>query len=75
MSEPREVEIIEAVDVFSADPARTGKKDTWITYKTADGRAYMITLPAESATEQEIQKRIREAEAKRTAIIGKKFTV
>lgn len=72
---PKEIEIIEAVEVISADPSRMGKKDTWVTYKYADGRTYMLIMPAELATESEIEKRIRTQEAARQKLIGKKFSV
>lgn len=71
----KEVEITEAVEVFSAEPSRAGKKDTWITYKYPDGRMYMLTMPAEMATEIEIDKRIKAQEAARQKMIGHKVSL
>lgn len=70
-----EIEIIEAVDIFSAEPARIGKKDSLVTYTVDKTRTYMITLPAEEATEERITEEIRKAEEARGRIIGKKFEV
>lgn len=70
-----EIEIIEAVEMFSADPARMGKKDALVTYTVDKARTYMITLPAEEATEERIEQEIRKAEEARGRIIGKKFEV
>ena len=70
-----EIEIIEAVDMFSPEPARVGKKDTLVTYTVDKTRTYMITLPSEEATEDAILTKIKEAEEARGKIIGKKFEV
>lgn len=77
MAEPakNEIAITEAVDVFSMDPARAGKKDAWITYKYPDGRTYILTMPAELATEAEIEKRIKAQEVNRHKTIGRKITI
>lgn len=75
MVDKLEVEITEAVEVFAQDPTRVGKKDTWVTYKYPDGRMYMITLPAELATEAEIDRRIKAAEVARTKQVGRKVTI
>lgn len=68
-----EIEIIEAMDVPSADPARLGQLDTWVTYRVAGARVYSLTVAKEEATEAEIESRIRAAEAERAKLIGKKF--
>ena len=70
-----EVEIVEAVEVYSVDPKRLGKKDTLVTYKREDGRTYFVTLPSEEATEVRIVQEIKKAEAERDKLIGKKFEV
>jgi len=70
-----EIEITEAVEIFSADPARVGKKDTLITYTVDKTRTYMIVLPAEEATEAKIVEEIKKVERERAKLIGKKFTI
>lgn len=70
-----DIEIIEAVDIFSAEPARVGKKDSLITYTVNKVRTYMITVPSEEATEERILEEIRKAEEARGRLIGKKFEV
>ena len=70
-----EIEIIEAIDVPTADPARLGKLDTWITYKVEGARVYSLAIPKEFATEEKIMQSIREAEEGRAKLIGRKFTV
>jgi hypothetical protein len=70
-----EIEITEVVEVYSADRARLGKKDVWITYTVDKVRPYMITLPAETATETTILAEIKKREAERAKLVGKKFTV
>ena len=70
-----EIEIIEAVDIFSTDPARIGKKDSLVTYTVNKVRTYMIVIPSEEATEARIEEEIRSAEEARGKIIGKKFEV
>lgn len=70
-----EIEIIEAVDIFSADPGRIGKRDRLVTYTVDKRRTYMITLPAEEATEDRIIEEVRKVEEARGKLIGKKFEV
>jgi len=70
-----DIEIIEAVDIFSAEPARIGKKDSLITYTVNKVRTYMITVPSEEATEDRILEEIRKSEEARGRLIGKKFEV
>lgn len=70
-----EIEIIEAVQIFSPEPARVGKKDTLVTYTVDKRRTYMITLPSEEATEDRITEAIRKTETDRGKLIGKKFEV
>lgn len=70
-----EIEIIEAVDIFSTDPARVGQKDTMVTYTVDKRRTYMVILPAEEADEARIEAAIRQAEEARGKLIGKKFEV
>ena len=70
-----EIKIIEAVEIFSAEPARVGKKDTLITYTVDKIRTYMIVIPSEEATEERIVETIRKAEESRGRIIGKTFEV
>ena len=70
-----EIKITEAVEIPSPDPARLGKKDTWVTY-TVDGvRSYSIIIPYELATEERIEQEIRKAELERAKLIGKTFEV
>lgn len=69
------IKISEAVEIYSADPGRLGRKDALVTY-TVDGvRTYMITIPAEDATPERITEKIREAEEARSKLIGKEFEV
>ena len=69
------IKIIEAVDIPSAEPARLGMKDSWVTY-TVDGvRTYAVTLHAEDATPERIQEEIRKAETARAQIVGQEFEV
>ena len=70
-----EIEIIEAIDVPSAALDRLGQLDKWITYRVAGTRVYSLTMPKEEATEEAIEQAIREAEADRAKLIGKKFEV
>jgi len=70
-----EIVIVDAVEVYSADRARLGKKDTWITYTVDGARTYMITLPAEIATEAVITAEIKKREAERAKLVGKKITL
>lgn len=70
-----QIKIIEAVDLFSADPERLGKKDRMITYTVDGARRYMIVIPAEEATEERIMEEIRTAEESRARLIGKEFEV
>ena len=70
-----EIEIIEAVDIFSTDPARIGKKDTLVTYTVNKTRTYMIVLPSEEATEELIMREITSKEKERAKLVGRKFTV
>lgn len=70
-----EVKIIEAVEIYSPDPARVGKKDTLVTYTVDKLHTYLITIPAEDATEDRIMEAIRKAEQARGKLIGKTFEV
>lgn len=70
-----EIKIAEAVEIPSPDPARLGKKDTWVTYTVDGTRTYSIIIPAELATEAEIEAAIRKAETERQKLIGKTFEV
>ena len=70
-----DIEVTEAVEMFSADPARVGKKDTWVTYVVNGARTYSIIIPSEEATEARIEEEIGKAESERAKLIGKKFTV
>lgn len=70
-----EIQIVEAVDIFSPTPDRIGKKDTLVTYTVDKRRTYLISLPAEDATEERIIAKIREAETARGRIVGKTFEV
>ena len=69
------ISIIEAVEIFSGDPTRMGKKDTWVTYTVDEARTYQLVMPAEDATEEEIERRIRKAEEDRARIVGKEFEI
>lgn len=70
-----EIQIMDAVQVYSGEPARLGKKDTWVTYVVDGKRSYILTLPSEDATEAKIMDAIKKAETDRAKVVGKKFTI
>jgi hypothetical protein len=70
-----EVKILNAVEIYSPEAARLGKKDVLVTYSVGGTRTYLITLPAEDITEDKIIAAIRAAEEARAKIIGKTFEV
>ena len=69
------IKVIEAVEIYSATPERLGKKDALITYSVDEVGIYMVTLPAEEATEDKIKEAITKAETARQKLIGKEFEV
>jgi len=70
----REVQIIATVDIPSRSPERVGKIDMLVTYRIGPYQSGMVTLPKETATEETIQKAIKEDIAEKAKFVGMKFT-
>jgi hypothetical protein len=70
-----EIEILDVVEIFSPQPGRIGKKDVMVTYTVGGVRRYVVTLPAEDASEAKIVEHIKKVEAERQKVVGKKFTI
>lgn len=78
--EMAEVEITDALEVISADPARRGRRDLMVSYTVDGARFYLLTIPIEhvlTADEKidppKVMAKIKEAEAERGKLIGQKF--
>ena len=54
-----EVEIIDVRPVPSTDPQRLGQMDTLVTYRVDQFRVYVVRIPKENPTEEEIKAAIK----------------
>jgi hypothetical protein len=70
-----EVIILERTKVLTADRARLGKYDLWITYQVDKARQDLVIIPEEGWTMEKIQAAIKKHEADRASTVGKSFIV
>ena len=49
------LDAISSAENFSLDPARAGKKDTTIFYKTSNNEVFSVTVPSEGVTQKIVQ--------------------
>ena len=49
------LDAVSVAEQFSLDPARAGKKDTTVFYKSSANELYSVTLPSEAITKQKVQ--------------------
>ena len=73
--EIREVEIIDVRPVPSTDPNRLGKMDTLVTYRVDQFRVYVVRIPKEEVTEEDIRKAIKEQLEKVVKWAGRRLTL
>lgn len=71
----REVEIIDVRPVPSTDASRLGKMDTLVTYRVDQFRVYVVRIPNENPSEEDIRNAIREQLEKIGRWAGKKLTL
>ncbi len=67
-------EIIGTERAFSADPARQGKIDRYVTYRREDQTLGFVPVPDETFTIQGAQAAVAKAEAERRLAAPIKFT-
>jgi len=76
MSEEKiKVKILDIRTVPSVDPERLGKLDTLVTYQVDNFRVYVLRIPKEEVTEEDLKKYIKEDLKKREKFVGKELVV
>ena len=69
------VKILDIRTVPSVDPERLGKLDTLVTYQVDNFRVYVLRIPKEEVSEEDLKKYIREDLEKKKQFVGKELTV
>jgi len=69
------IEIIGSEKAFSGKPARQGKVDRIVLYRTEDGLTRFVTIPDETYTVEGAQAAIRQNEAERRLAVPIKFQI
>ena len=67
------IKIVDKREIPSAEPARAGKMDVMITYQIDTFRTYIIIIPEEQFTEDELKKRIKADMEERQKWAGKEI--
>lgn len=79
MSKPedqkQEVSILAMVDVPSDQPDRAGKVDALITYRYGPYQSGLVRVPKEGLDESKTKAAIKSDIAKKSKIVGMKFTL
>jgi len=77
-----EIEITDAMQIYTADPARRGMHDLMVTYSVDKARIYMLAIPIEEVTTPDgkidhpkVFEKIKEAERERAKLVGQKFKI
>ena len=69
------VKILDIRTVPSVDPERLGKLDTLVTYQVDNFRVYVLRIPKEEVSEEDLKKYIREDLEKKKRFVGRELTV
>ncbi|MHC1600503.1 MAG: hypothetical protein ACXQS5_06775 [Candidatus Methanospirareceae archaeon] len=69
------VKILDIRTVPSVDPERLGKLDTLVTYQVDNFRVYVLRIPKEEVSEEDLKKYIKEDLEKKKRFVGRELTV
>lgn len=69
------IEVIGREKGFSMDPARAGRLDRFVTYRTEDQQLHFVAIPDESYNEAAEEAAIRQAEAERRLTQPRTFQI